>query len=468
MRVFNTASRSVETVETRHPGEARIYTCGPTVYAPQHVGNMRSQLFADLLRRTLAASGLNVVHVINITDVGHLTDDASEGEDKLEVAAARSGDSALDIAAKYTAQWLDDRRRLGCLEPDVLCKATDHIAEQIDMIQRLEAGGYTYRIDDGIYFDVARFPEYGRFAGLRLDEQASAGRVGNVEDKRHPADFALWKFSPAGVKRQQEWASPWGVGFPGWHIECSAMATRYLGEQFDIHTGGVDHIAVHHTNEIAQSECALGVHPWVRYWVHHEFLNLANAKMSKSEGSDLVVDNLVTQGFDPAAFRYFFLQAQYRAQQELSVEAMQAAANALDRLRERLRVALAEGGDLDAERCRPYRDEFWAAMANDLNSPQALAVVAKVARSTELSGAERWALLVDFDDALGLDLAALEHETIDPLDAELDAKVTEREDARQRRDFARADDIRDELAARGIVIEDTPAGPRWKKLRAEG
>ena len=263
IRLYDTRRRAVVPFEPIEAGKVGIYTCGPTVYGPQHLGNMRSQLLPDLLRRVLTAAGYEVRFVTNITDVGHLVSDADEGEDKVEAAAAREGSSVDEIIARWTDQWATDRRRLGCLEPDSIPRATDHISEQIAMIQTLEVKGHTYVIDDGVYFDTSTFPRYAEFAHLVLDDLEATGRVENVANKRQPADFALWKFSPADAQRLQEWESPWGVGFPGWHIECSAMSVKELGECFDIHTGGVDHIRVHHTNEVAQSECALDVHPWV-------------------------------------------------------------------------------------------------------------------------------------------------------------------------------------------------------------
>jgi cysteinyl-tRNA synthetase len=309
-----------------------MYTCGPTVYAPQHLGNLRSQLFADLLKRTLLYEGFEVTHVINITDVGHLTDDADAGDDKMEAAAKKSGRSAQEIAAMYTEQWQHDRERVGCLPAEVLPRATKHIPEQIELARKLEARGYTYLTKDGLYFDTSKFEGYADFARIDLEAQESAGRVTEMEEKRHAADFALWKVAPEGVKRQQEWDSPWGRGFPGWHLECSAMSVKYLGQTFDVHTGGIDHVAVHHTNEIAQAECGLGVHPWVRYWLHNEFLSLDKEKMSKSKGHVFVLDGLVERGFDPRSYRYFFLQAHYRQQQKYTEEAMEAADTGYKRL----------------------------------------------------------------------------------------------------------------------------------------
>jgi cysteinyl-tRNA synthetase len=463
--LYNTRGRRKETFRPLEPGRVGVYTCGPTVYAPPHIGNLRSNLFADLLKRALLLEGYEVTHVINVTDVGHLTDDADAGEDKIERAAAEAGMSVGEIADRYTRQWLSDRERTRCLPPEVICKATEHIPEQIEMVRVLVEKGFTYRIDDGIYFDTSRFPGYAEFAGLNLAGQESGARIGDVAGKRHPADFALWKFpDPAAGKRLQEWDSPWGVGFPGWHLECSAMSSKYLGTTFDIHTGGVDHIAVHHTNEIAQSECCFGVHPWVRYWLHNEFLDLRGEKMSKSKGNVTVLDDLVDAGHPPLAFRYFFLQAHYRQQQVFTDEAMAAAARGYGRLRAAAAAVRDAAGEPDPERMEPHRERFLAAVRDDLNGPRALAVAWEVVRSEDLGDAERRALLAGFDEFLGLDLAtaevALAPEESDP---RIDALVAQREAARAARDFAAADRIRDELAAEGVAIEDTPDGPRWRR-----
>ncbi|MFN8018064.1 MAG: cysteine--tRNA ligase [Acidimicrobiales bacterium] len=477
IHLHDTRRRAVVPFEPVHEGKAGIYTCGPTVYGPQHLGNMRSQLLPDLLRRVLAAAGYEVTFVTNITDVGHLVSDADEGDDKVEAAAARTGETVEQITGRWTEQWATDRRRLGCLEPDQVPKASDHIAGQIEMVQVLEAKGHTYRIDDGIYFDVSTFPRYAEFAGLTLDDLEATGRVENVTDKRHPADFALWKLTPPGVHRLQEWASPWGPGFPGWHIECSVMATDALGTPIDIHTGGIDHIRVHHTNEVAQSECAMDVHPWVGIWMHNEFLDLAGEKMSKSKGHVLTVDSLVERGIDPLAFRYFFLQAHYRQQQAFTFELVEAAATALRRLTHHAVAAReAVGGATDTDdpaRTGPYRERFWAALADDLNAPRALAVASEVARAAELTDADRWSLLADFDRALGFGLATAADPEAAGQDATEDPRIAallaERQAARAARDFATADRIRDELAAEGIEIVDTPEGARaWRRGGSDG
>ena len=462
--LFNTRTRRKEPFRPLERGHARIYSCGPTVYSPQHLGNLRPYLFADLLKRALLAEGLRVTHVVNITDVGHLTDDADGGDDKMELAAKKTGRRAEEIAAEYTEQWQRDCRRVNCLEADVLCKATDHIPEQIAMVQLLEEKGYTYRIPDGIYFDTSKFPRYADFARLDLEMQVGGKRIGEVAGKRRPADFALWKFAEQGVARQQEWDSPWGRGFPGWHVECSAMSSKYLGQQFDIHTGGIDHLTVHHTNEIAQSECALGVHPWVQVWMHNEWLDFQGQKMSKSLGNVYLLDDLMADGHPPLAFRYFFLQAHYRKQQTFNDDAVEAAATGYRRLlASAIEVREAEG-EADSALVEPHRARFRAAVRDDLNGPQALAVASEVARDSGLSAADRRTLLLEFDEWLGLDLgSATLPEAAQESDPRIDDLVAKREEARRRRDWAEADRIRDALVTEGVVIEDTPEGPRWRR-----
>jgi cysteinyl-tRNA synthetase len=465
LRFYDTRTRAVQRFEPLAPPAVGIYTCGPTVYAPQHLGNMRSQIVPDLLRRVLLAAGYDVTYVTNITDVGHLVSDADEGDDKMESAAAATGKSAAEIAAFYTEQWSSDRTRLGCLEPDVVPRAAAHIAEQIEMVQALEAEGHTYVIDDGVYFDVSTFPRYAEFAGVDLDELETSGRVERVADKKHPADFALWKLTPPAVVRQQEWDSPWGKGFPGWHIECSAMATKYLGQRFDIHTGGIDHVRVHHTNEVAQSESVLHVHPWVQLWIHNEFLDLGGAKMSKSTGDVLLVDTLVERGIDPLAFRYFTFQAHHRQQQAFTWDGLEGAATALRRLVAHAVAARDAGGSSEPAKVQPHLRRFWSALADDLNAPQALAAVWEVVRAHDLSPADRWAFLTDADRALGFGLAdAVAPDTDESgSDPRIDGLVEQRQAARAAKDFATSDRIRDELAAEGIDLVDTPAGPTWRR-----
>ena len=466
--LYNTRTRRKERFEPIEAGHAHIYSCGPTVYAPQHLGNLRAYLFADLLKRALLVEGLRVTYVINITDVGHLTDDADSGEDKMERAAERSGRSAAEIAAQYTEQWLRDRRRLRCLEADVYCKATEHIPQQIDLARRLEAKGYTYRLGDGLYFDTAKFPRYAEFARLDLAGQTGGARIGDVAGKRQPQDFALWKFAAPGVRRQQEWDSPWGRGFPGWHIECSAMSVHYLGVHFDLHTGGIDHVPVHHTNEIAQSEAGYDVHPWVNVWMHNEFLNLGDEKVSKSKGHTLALEDLVARGIESLAYRYFFLQAHYRQQQSFSFAEMESAATGYRRLLAaavEARAAADEPASNERAALESERGEFWAAVRDDLNAPRAMEVTWRVARGA-LSPAAKRELLLDFERWLGLGLdTEVPHTENQEGDPRIDALLEARRAARARRDFAEADRIRDALRAEGIEIEDTKDGARWRRVR---
>ena len=374
LRLWNTATRSLEEFHPIHPPAIGLYTCGPTVYWDAHIGNMRSYVFEDILQRTLELEGYAVKRVMNITDVGHLTSDEDEGEDKIEQAAAKEGKTAQEIATMYTHRFLDDARKLNIKIPSApyLCKATEHIPEQIELIQELEKKGFTYQTSDGIYFDTSKFPSYGTLSGQRLEEKEEGARVEINTEKRNKTDFALWKLSGALSKRQQEWPSPWGVGFPGWHIECSAMSRKYLGQPFDIHCGGVDHIPVHHENEIAQSEAAYGV-KLANYWLHNEFLAVESQKMSKSLGNVYTVSDLESRGFDPLALRYLYLGTHYRQKENFTWDALQAAQNALTRLRETIRE-----WDAPEIGCAEYETNFTTAIEDDLNTPIALSVLWKL------------------------------------------------------------------------------------------
>jgi cysteinyl-tRNA synthetase len=464
--LYNTLTRRKERFEPLDGSPVRIYSCGPTVYSQQHLGNLRAYLFADLLKRGLVFNGHTVCHVINITDVGHLTDDADAGEDKMEVAARKQGVSAWDIADKWTRVFKRDLEALNVIAPDVWCRATDHIPEQIEMVKTLEEKGFSYRTGDGIYFDTSKDGNYGELARLDIEAQQAQERVEGSIEKRNPADFALWKFSPAdseaGGHRQMEWESPWGRGFPGWHIECSAMSSKYLGDTFDIHTGGIDHIPVHHTNEIAQAENALGVRPWVRFWMHGAWLMFEAGKMAKSKGNIVTLEALEARGIHPLAFRYFVLGAHYRQQLSFTDEAIEGAQNAYLRLvrhAEELRAASDSAG---ADGLEVLRSRFREVINDDLNAPQALALVWEVVRTSDLGGVEKWTLLSEFDRVLGLGLAEARIEAPE-LDARIEALIREREEARARRDFARSDEIRSQLKAEGIVLEDSPDGTRWRR-----
>jgi len=436
-------------------GVVGLYTCGPTVYDYQHIGNYRTFMFEDTLRRVLEWNGYRVRHVMNITDVGHLTSDADTGEDKMEKGARRTGRTAWEIARLYTDAFLSDLRLLHIEEPAVLCRATDHIAQQIAFIADIEKNGYAYRTADGIYFDTGRQPDYGYLA--RLDIQGlEAGKRVEQGEKRLPTDFALWKFSPPGEKRQMEWDSPWGRGFPGWHIECSAMAQHYLGDFFDIHCGGEDHIPVHHTNEIAQTEARVGTR-LANFWLHGYFLVLNDAKMAKSAGEFLRIASLVDRGFDPIAFRYLCLTGHYRTQLNFTWEALDAAATGLLRMQQgfhALRDDIASPDEASSER-------FTAFVNDDLNVPRALALAWDVLRGELPAGVKR-ATLARFDRVFGLGLAEWtprEDVAGDDVKALADARAA----ARKSKNWGEADRLRAKLQDAGWEMEDRPDGYTLKR-----
>lgn len=461
LQLYDTYTRSLREFEPLHPPEVGMYACGPTVYDYAHIGNLRTYIFEDLLRRTLEFNGYRVKHVVNITDVGHLTSDADTGEDRMEKGSRRTGKSAWEIAEMYTQEFKDDLRRLNILEPTIWCKATDHIAEQIAAVKCIEEKGYTYRTSDGIYFDTSKLPEYGYLARLDIEGLQAGSRI-DMGEKRNSTDFALWKFSPPDQKRQMEWDSPWGVGFPGWHIECSAMSAKYLGPYFDIHCGGEDHISVHHTNEIAQTQACFGTR-LANFWLHGYFLQIDEARMGKSVGNFLRVQTLIDRGYDPLVWRFFCLGAHYRTKLNFSWESLDAAATALDRLR----VAAFEWGEpgvVDEE----FMDKFAACINDDLNMPRAVAMVWELGRS-DLPPSTKRATLLQFDKVLGLRLAEWKpaKETIPD---EIMALVQQRQQARTEKRWKDADALRGQVTAAGFEIEDTPQGPKVKskKVKAEG
>ncbi len=460
LRLFNTLTRRVGVFESLRPGEVGLYSCGLTVYNYAHIGNLRTYLFVDLLRRVLAMEGYDVRHVENITDVGHLASDADEGEDKMEQGARQQGRSAWEIAAYYTAAFQKDLQRLQVIEPTVWCRATEHISHMINLTLEIERRGFAYRTSDGLYFDTARYPDYGRLARLDLAGQHAGARVGTNEEKRQPQDFALWKLSQLGERRQMEWDSPWGRGFPGWHIECSAMSAEYLGVPFDLHTGGVDHIPVHHTNEIAQTWAATGK-LLANWWLHGEWLVMKDRKMSKSSGDFITLQALIGQGFDPLAYRYLTYTAHYRAQLTFTLEALTSAATSLKRL-QGLFTALPQApvGAPDAVTLSAFRDT----LRDDLNAPKALAVVWKVAQDTSLAPEVRRQTLLAMDATLPLGLSGIKPATpeVGVPPAEVQELARRREAARQARDFTSADALRGEIAALGWDVRDTAQGPELK------
>jgi cysteinyl-tRNA synthetase len=460
MRLYNSLTRRVEELEPVEPGRVRMYTCGPTVYRYAHIGNLRTFLLSDLVRRALEFEGFEVFQVLNITDVGHMTDEASDsGRDRMDLAVEDEGLSPAEVAEKYTRAFLEDTAAIGILLPHVLPKATDHIPEMIDLTRRLMERGHAYEVGGNVYFDVQSFPDYGRLSGNTLD-QLRAGHRQEVEvdpAKRFHADFALWK--RAGPGRVMRWAGPWGEGFPGWHIECSAMSMKYLGERFDIHTGGVDLVFPHHEDEIAQSEGATG-HRVISIWVHGGHLRLRAHKMAKSTGNVVRIGDLVAMGFDALSFRYLTFQTRYRSEMDFTEDAMRAADVHVKRLRRRMaewapaeRPVELAGPAAAAD--RRFRD----AVADDLDMPRALVVLNETVADADLGDGGRYALLASWDAVLGLDLEREARERWQP-PAEVQALVTERDEARRARDFARADALRDRLEAMGLEVMDTPDGTK--------
>ena len=479
--LFNSLTRAVEPFRPVHEGEARVYSCGPTVYNYPHLGNMRAYVFTDTLGRTLSHFGYRLSHVINITDVGHLTSDADAGEDKMEKAAAAAAQSIWDIAKHYTQAYFTDIDALNIRQPAKWSIATDHIAEMLAFAEKI-APDHCYELDSGLYFDVSTVPDYGRLA--RADTNEGEGRIESVEGKRHQADFAIWRKSPQGEQRQMEWDSPWGKGAPGWHLECSVMAMKYLGEQFDIHTGGIDHREIHHPNEIAQNQAfTCSGHTGANIWMHNNFLvdrreGRASGKMSKSSGEFLRVPLLSQKGYHPLAYRLLCLQAHYRSELEFSWEGLGAALTRLKRMLMAARKVadLVEGAHEPREeaithpKLVPLEEAFDKAMADDLNTPVALTVLEETLAIKKVPAEQKLSLLHLMDAVLGLKLFELERadlrirpDSAHIAEDEIAARIAEREQARATRDYATSDRIRDELAAKGVELMDgDPLGWEWR------
>ena len=460
--LFNTLSRKLEPFQPLKSGQASLYTCGPTVYHFAHIGNLRSNVFEDVLRRTLTAAGYAVTHVMNITDVGHLESDADAGNDKMMIAMRRENKSPWEIAAFYEKAFFEDAARLHVLRPTIVCRATDHIQEMIDFVQDLQTKGFAYVVDGNVYFDIAKFPAYPDFAQLQLHAQEETERVTFDLRKRNPQDFVLW-FSESKYPNQiMKWPSPWGVGFPGWHIECSAMASKYLGERIDIHCGGIDHIPVHHTNEIAQSEAHFG-HRWVNYWLHNEFLHLDKGKMSKSKGEMITLQTLIDAGYSALSYRYLLLTTHYRSPLLFSYESLEGAKRTLANLRGRViewRQAVEAGGHPagDPSRLQVYRDEFRTALHTDLNTAVGLSVLWQSVKDDGLSPQEHLTLLEEFDQILGLGVSDFQRRALTPEQAAL---IERRLIARRQKNWTASDAIRDELAAQGVLLKDRADGTDW-------
>jgi cysteinyl-tRNA synthetase len=475
MKLFNSLSRQMEEFVPIDDGKVGMYTCGPTVYSYVTIGNWRTYVLGDLLARTLGYLGYEVDYVMNITDVGHLTGDnvgdADTGEDRLEKAAKKEGRTAWDIARFYADDFYQGYRKLNMVEPKLWCKATDHIPEQIDMVKRIMDQGMAYQITDGIYFDTKAFEAAGNVYGelSTLNQIREGARVEPNLEKRDPRDFALWKFSPKREKRQMEWDSPWGMGFPGWHIECSAMSQKYLGNQFEIHVGGEDLRSTHHPNEIAQAEAATGKKPFVKYWVHGAFLLVDGGRMGKSLGNAYTLEDLEAKGFSPMDLRYIYLTGHYRKQLNFTWEGLKAAKKSLHIMRdivmkfgvnETERTVLSEE---KLDKIDDYRHRFRAAIEDDLNMPEVLAIVWETAKSS-VPSKDKYDLLMEFDRVLGLGMELWEENEVIPV--EILTFSDQRLAARKRGDFETADSLRDKIREMGYEIEDLSDSVRIKKKEA--
>ena len=466
MKLYNTMDRKVEEFVPIEEGKVGMYCCGPTVYNYAHIGNLRTYIFEDILHRTLEEAGYRVKHVMNITDVGHLTGDGDDGEDKLGKRSRETGKSVWDIAAFYTDAFFADEKALNIKRPNVVCKATDHIQDMIALIKRLEEKGHTYTAGGNVYFSIDTIDDYGKLAGQKQEDKLSGARIAVDGNKRNPQDFVLWFTNSKFGEQAMMWDSPWGRGYPGWHIECSAMSMKYLGETFDIHCGGIDAIPVHHTNEIAQSEAATG-HKWVNYWCHGEFLLNDKGKMSKSSGEFLTLPVLVGHGYNALDYRYFCLGGHYRTQLKFSYEALDHAKSARERLNSMVAElkAKAKPESTISEKAESYKDSFFAALFNDLRCPEALAVMWKMLKDNSITDGEKLSLLYSMDKVLGLDLDKVEAKKEEKVGGEEEWKlVEERKQAKAEKNYQRADEIRKELEERGYIVKDTPQGPILQKI----
>ncbi len=453
LKLYNTLTREKQEFKPIEDNEVKIYTCGPTVYWYQHIGNLRSYIFSDILKRVLQYNNFKVKHVINVTDVGHLTSDQDEGEDKLEKSAKQQGKKAEDIAKFYFKEFEKDLNKLNILKPSIWSWATKHIQEQIELIKTLEKKGYTYKTSDGVYFDTSKFKDYGKLSKKNLQDLEAGKRV-SLKEKKNKTDFALWKLSSPKDKRQQEWESPWGTGFPGWHVECSAMSSKYLGKHFDIHTGGEDHIPVHHENEIAQSEAAFEKKPWVNFWMHGAFLNFKGGKMSKSTGKIKTLSELEKDNIPALAYRYFTFTAHYRKPLTWSVDAIESATNAYKKLKN-ITTELKD----DNQENKQYLKKFEEAINDDLNMPEAIAILWELLRDKNADG--KYQTIKKMDNVFALDLLEKQETKIPE---EIKKLAEKRQKARQEKDFKKSDELREKLKQKGWEIKDTKEGFDLKEI----
>ena len=465
IKLFNTLTRKKEEFKPLKKGEAKIYGCGPTVYWYQHIGNMRRYIFEDILIRTLKYNDYKIKHIINITDVGHLTSDADEGEDKMAKALKRENlplneNSMKKIADKYTKVFKEDLEKLNITKPNKWPKATEHIKEMIETIKKIQEKGYAYETSVGLIYDTSKFKDYVKLAKLNLKELEQGARVKKDPERKTPSDFALWITNQPNHIMQ--WDSPWGKGFPGWHIECSAMSSKYLGKQFDIHTGGEEHIPVHHTNEIAQSEAAFGKKPWVKYWLHLKWLLVKGEKMSKSKGNLYTISELEEKGYNPLAFRYLCLLTSYRKPLNFTLENLDAAQNAYDKIKNKI-IKLRSQKHKGQKDLKMYEEKFLEAIDDDLNTPKALSVFNNLLNDFDIDPKEKLKLLEKFDKVLGLDIKNMKEEKIKPT-KEVQKLLEQREKAREKEKWEASDILRDEIRKLGYNVKDTKQGQKLEKI----
>lgn len=459
LKLYNTLTRSKEVFKPINEKEVRIYSCGPTVYGNAHIGNMRAYIFMDNLREVLKYNGYTLKHAMNITDVGHLTSDADEGEDKMEKAAREQKKSPMEIANYYMNIFFKDIHSLNISDPEIICRATEHIKEMEEYVKKIVDNGYGYETSKGIYFDVSKLKTYGELSKISLEGQKSGARIEVDEEKRNPHDFAIWIKAPEN--HIMKWNSKWGLCYPGWHIECSAMGNKYLGSKFDIHTGGVDHIPIHHENEIAQARGAYGENP-ANYWMHTEFLLINGGKMSKSLGNTYTVDTLIEKGIEPLAYRYFTYSSHYRNKLNFTWEAIKSADVSLKRLRENYRIQKNSNDDIGDNLVNEYKLKFINAINDDLNMPEALSVMWSVAKN-KVKSYKLASLLEEMDKVMKLDIAKVEEEKIS-IPEEIENILKERKEARENKDFAKSDELRDLLKEKGYEVKDTKEGQKINKI----
>lgn len=465
--IYNTLSRKKEKFIPIQDKKVGMYTCGPTVYNYAHIGNLRTYIFEDILKKSLKYVGYDVKHVMNITDVGHLQSDADEGIDKMQLGAQREHKTVWDIAKYYENAFFEDCNKLNIERPTVVCKATEHIDDMINLIKILEDKGYTYVSNGNVYYEIDKFKDYNKLANLSMSELKAGSRVKVDKNKKNSLDFVLWFTNSKFENQVMQWDSPWGRGFPGWHIECSAMSIKYLGEKIDIHCGGVDHIPVHHTNEIAQSEGALG-HKWVNYWMHGEFLVLDSGKMSKSKGNFLTLSKIEKSGFEPLVYRFFCMQSRYRKQLVFNSEVLKDAKNSYNKLKERIEKIVKElnqNENLNEDKIKIYKERFIEQISDDLNMPNALTVLSEVVRDNNLNSKEKYILIREFDKVLSLDLLKFndincKHGKID--ENEVYKLINQRNNARKNKNWSEADSIRNKLNDMGIELIDCKGETKFK------